>query len=248
MENDGYVIVRQQAGPFVKAYATDRKAFVKWNRGCSPGEARRRCGPAMCRTSLDKLEVRLALFGYDGVFYSLTFAPENSPHSFKETKAKWDYFLKKKLRPWLAEQRKIEGPIDIDYVCRIEHLHDHWHLHCFLRDRDFPPAVVRWLWDYGEADDRPWDYKRVHAEGGYRGLAQYFIKEVPEVGRHPWSTNRGLAKQIPPPTISFSRSGQIRTPKGSVLLPVSEPGKTPWGIFQHCRYLVPQNGAFILNN
>lgn len=31
----------------------------------------------MSRTTVDKLELRLALFEYDGVFHSLTFAPEN---------------------------------------------------------------------------------------------------------------------------------------------------------------------------
>lgn len=239
MDENGYVIVRQQAGPFVKAYATDRRAFVKWNRGRSPGEARKRCGPAMCRTSLDKLEVRLALFGYDGVFYSLTFTPEHTPKNYKETKQRWEAFLKK-LKRWRSEQdgyEKRERATEVDYVYRIERLHGNWHLHCFLRDRDFPPAVVRWLWDWGEADDEPWTYKRVHSEGGYRGLAIYFTKEVPEVGRHPWGASKSLARQIPKPTISFSKSGQIRTPAGSVLLPVKEPGKTPWGIFQHCRYL-----------
>lgn len=239
MSNEGYVIVRQQAGPFVKAYATDRRSFVKWNRGRSPGEARRRCGPAMCRTSLDKLEIRLALFGYDGVFYTLTFAPEHTPKDYKETKARWEAFLKK-LKRWRKSLRAKEAPDlskEFDYVYRIERLHGNWHLHCFLRYSDFPSVVVRWLWDWGEAEEEPWTYKRVHDEGGYRGLAIYFTKEVPEVGRHPWGTNRGLTKLIPDPKISFSKSGQILTPKGSVLLPVKEPGKTPWGIFQHCRYL-----------
>lgn len=235
MSEDGYVIVRQQAGPFVKAYATDRRAFVKWNRGCSPGEARRRCGPAMCRTSLDKLEVRLALFGYDGVFYSLTFAPEQTPESYAETRRRWDAFVKR-LKRWRADLPNAPAS-DFDYVYRIERLHDNWHLHCFLRDSDFPPAVVRWLWEWGEAYDVPWTRKRVHSEGGYRGLAIYFTKEVPEVGRHPWGASRSLSRKLPQPSISFSKNGQIRTPKGSVLLPVKAPGKTPWGVFQYCRYL-----------
>lgn len=240
VSDEGYVVVRQQAGPLVKAYATDRAWFVRWNRGRSPGEARKRCGPALSRSNRDKLELRLALFGYDGVFYSLTFAPEYAPSSWAETKARWEAFRKKlgryrdKLR---AEWPKLDLPKEFDYVYRIERLHQGWHLHCFLRDSDFPPAVVRWLWDYGEADDEPWTYKRVHDEGGYRGLAIYFTKEVPEVGRHPWGCNRELPRKVPEPTVWFNKTGRITVPKGAVLLPVKDPGITPWGVFQYCRYL-----------
>lgn len=240
MSKADYVVVRQQAGAFVKAYATDRAGFVRWNRGRLPGETRSRCGPALCRTSRDKLEVRLALFGYEGIFYSLTFTPENSPGSWAETKTRWDAFVKKLKRFRArsnAEWPRLKLPMEFDYVYRIEHRHDNWHLHCFLRESDFPPAVVRYLWDYGIAEDAPWTYRRVHDEGGYRGLAEYFTKEVPDVGRHPWGTNRGLTRLIPEPKISFSSTGRIAIPKGSVLLPVKDPGMTPWGVFQYCRYL-----------
>ena len=241
MAESGYVIVRQEAGPFVKAYATDRRSFVRWNHGRTPGEARRRCGPAMCRTSLEKLEIRLALFGYDGIFHTLTFAPEYLPGSFKEAQQRWNSFLKRLTR-WRAEQdayEKREQPTEVDYVYRIEGLHgDHrWHVHCFLRQRDFPSAVVQYLWDYGEAYGVAYDYKKVHATQGYWELARYFTKEVPEVGRHPWGASKTLARQIPAPKVSFSQTGRIIAPKGRVLLPVKAPEKTPWGVFQHSRYL-----------
>ncbi|MEA4994707.1 MAG: hypothetical protein VB060_12960 [Oscillibacter sp.] len=35
----------------------------------------------MSRTSVDKLELRLALFGFGDVFYTLTFADEHLPDS-----------------------------------------------------------------------------------------------------------------------------------------------------------------------
>ena len=63
---DPFVCVRQRAGPFVKAFSTDRACFVRRSKD-SKGLIRKRAGPAMCRTSVDKLELRLALFGYDGV-------------------------------------------------------------------------------------------------------------------------------------------------------------------------------------
>ena len=239
MNESGYVCVSQSAGPFTKAFVTDRAAFLRRNHGASPNEIQRRCGPAMSRTTVDKLELRLALFGYDGVFYGLTFEPGQTPKDFKETKRCWEAFLKK-LKRWRTEQDKYEKraqPTEVDYVYRIEHLHDNWHLHCFLRDRDFPSAVVRWLWDYGEADDVLYDWKRIHKEQGYRCLAQYFTKEVPEVGRHAWGANRGLSKQLPKPKVTFNKTGRISVPKGAVMLPVKDPGITEWGVFNYARFL-----------
>lgn len=245
MVNNGFVIVRQQAGPFVKAYATDRIGFVQWNRGDSPETARKRCGPAMARTTRDKLELRLALFGYEGVFYTLTFLPELTPKDWAETKKRWDAFLKKLKR----YRTKASRPIDFDYIYRIEHLHsdrewrpdaeagDNWHLHCFLKKSDFQPEVVRSLWDCGRSEASVWDYRRVHQEGGYRGLAEYFTKEVPDVGRHPWGASRSLSKKIPNPKVAFSRTGRISLPADGVPLPVRDPGPVPWGVFQYARYL-----------
>ena len=54
---DEYCIVKQRAGPLVKAFATDRSCFLRKNGEC----IRSRCGPAMSRTTVDKLELRLAL-------------------------------------------------------------------------------------------------------------------------------------------------------------------------------------------
>lgn len=182
MVDGAYICVRQQAGPFVKALSTDRACFVRRSKD-SKGAIRKRAGPAMCRTSVDKLELRLALFCYDGVFYTLTFADEHLPKDLDGVQAVWDAFLKRLTR-W--SKRMGRGGSPDFYVYRIEGLHgDHrYHIHAFLRDSDFPPAVVRYLWDWGEAYDVPYDRKRVVSEQGYRKLAVYFTKEVPEVGRH----------------------------------------------------------------
>ncbi len=233
-----WICVRQRAGPFVKALSTDRACFVRRNTD-SKGLIRRRAGPAMCRTSVDKLELRLALFGYEGVFYTLTFAPEFLPDRLDGVQRVWDAFLKR-LRRW---DMKLGRPPTDYYVYRIEGLHgDHrYHIHAFLRDSDFPPAVVRYLWDWGEVDDEPWDRKRVMAEKGYRGLAVYFTKEVPEVGRHPWGCSRALSRMIPPPEVWFSRTGEIRPPAGATRLPIlGQPNLGEWGVFSYARYLTPE--------
>lgn len=234
MSESGFVCVRQKAGPFVKAFTTDRAAFV--NRcGSETASIRQRCGPAMSRTTLDKLELRLALFGYDGVFYTLTFADEYLPKNHAEVQRVWDAFLKR-LKRWHKSRGK---PALEFYVYRIEGLHGdkRYHLHCFLRDEDFPPAVVRYLWDWGEVDDVPYDKKRILAQGGYRCLARYFTKELPEVGRHPWGASRALSKKIPAPQVTFSKTGQIALPQDAVRLPVRDPGICEWGVFNYARYL-----------
>lgn len=231
--SDPYVCVRQRAGPFVKALITDNYGYL---RRYGPDAVRGRCGPALSRTSVDKLELRLALFGFDGIFYTLTFTDANLPHNWAEAMRVWDAFTKR-LRRW--SRRPLEY-----YVYRIEGLHgDHrLHIHAFLRDQDFPPAVVRYLWTWGEAYDVPYNRTRVLSEHGYRGLAIYFTKEVPEVGRHPWGCARTLSKYIPPPEVSRSQSGTIRLPKGAVLLPVEgrdKPQLGDWGLYGYSRYLLP---------
>ena len=229
-----YLCVKQRAGPFVKAMVTDNYAYVQ-RYGLSA--ARSRCGPALSRTSVDKLELRLALYGYDGIFYTLTFADDYLPADWAGTMRIWDTFTKR-LRRWL--RRPVEY-----YVYRIEGLHgDHrLHLHAFLRDQDFPPAVVRHLWDWGEAYDVPFDRKRVLAEHGYRGLALYFTKEVPEVGRHPWGCSRALSRYLPAPEIRPLRSGVLRLPPGATPLPVEgrdRPQLGAWGLYGYARWLLPE--------
>lgn len=235
MNKAGFVCVRQKAGPFVKAFTTDRAAFVS-RCGSETAAIRQRCGPAMSRTTVDKLELRLALFGYDGIFYTLTFSDEHLPRSHAEVHRVWDAFLKR-LKRWRKSMGK--PPLEF-YVYRIEGLHGdkRYHLHCFLRDQDFPPAVVRYLWDWGEADDVPYDKKRIVAQGGYRTLARYFTKEIPEVGKHPWGASRALSKMIPPPQVTFTKTGQIAMPQDAVRLPVKDPGINEWGVFNYARYLI----------
>ena len=239
MSEKRYVCVSQSAGPFTKAFVTDRAAFLRRSQGASPNEIRKRAGPAMSRTTKDKLELRLALFGYDGVFYSLTFSDENLPGSFEETRKRWDCFLKR-LKRWRRDLNKayrLHLSAEFDYVYRIEHKHDNWHVHVFLRYEDFPSCVVQKLWDWGTACDVPYNQKMIREQNGFRGLAEYIVKETPEVGRHPWGCNRGLSAKLPKPKITFNSTGRIPVPKDAVLLPVKDPGITEWGVFNFARWL-----------
>lgn len=230
-KQETYVCVKQRAGPLTKVLVTDNYSYLA---RYGPGAVCERCGPAMSRTSVDKLELRLALYGYDGIFYTLTFDNDHLPPNRAGVQRVWDAFLKR-LRRWARK------PVEY-YVYRIEGLHGghRYHIHAFLRDQDFPPAVVQFLWTWGNAYDTPWDQKRVLAEPGYRGLAIYFTKETPEVGRHPWNCSRALSRMIPQPEVSRCKSGAIRPPAGAVLLPTNSrdrPQLGDWGLYSYMRFL-----------
>lgn len=222
--------VRQRAGPFVKAFLTDNYRLVKRCPARSP------LNPALSGTSADRLELRLALFGYDGIFYTLTFSDEYLPQDVTGAKKIWDTFLKR-VKRW-----RKEAPLDF-YVYRIEGLHgDHrLHIHAFLRNSDLPPPAVQSLWTWGFVDDKPYDEDRIRAEKGYRCLAKYFTKERPEVGRHAWGDARRLRSLIPPPDIRLSKTGRISIPRDALLLPLPDDlKKSEWGYYQYTRYLLPK--------
>ena len=234
-----YVVVKQRAGCLEKVMVTDNYRYL---RLYGPEATRRRCGPALSRTSVDKLELRLALFEYDGVFWTLTFDDAHLPASRAEAVKAWKAFMRK--------LRRCRGsPVDY-YVYRIEGLHGdkRWHIHAFLRGSDFTAEEVAWAWSgRGNIKAEVWTRERVLERrdydpdfvAGYRGLARYFTKEVPEVGRHPWGCSHALGTHIPRPRIGASVSGAVRPPPGAALLPADDvPKLTGWGVFGYCRYLV----------
>lgn len=201
--------VRQRAGPLVKECRALRPRLSQHDsfevrRG--KNEIIRYQHSAVCRTRIDRLELRLALFGFEGSHHTLTFDDEHLPRNFAGVRAT--------LRAFMARSaRFIERPFD--YIYCIEGLHgDHrYHIHAVFRDRDLPPAVVRFLWKAGEA----WDEPVLMKEGGYRRLAEYFNKERTDgvwipIGRHPWSCSRSLSRQLAPPERWRDESGCIEIP------------------------------------
>lgn len=201
---------RQRAGPLVKEC---RSLRPRLSREDSPADRRgkqeiiKSPHSAVCRTQVDRLELRLALFGYEGDHYTLTFDNENLPKNFAGVRAK--------LRAFLGRAKRWKKDKPFDYVYCIEGKHgDHrYHIHLVLRNTEFSPAEVRFLWKYGYVDDEPVLMKT----GGFRRLAEYFNKErsdgfVIPVGRHPWSCSRSLNQKLPPPERWRDSSGVIEIP------------------------------------
>lgn len=161
---------------------------------------------AVCHSPADRLELCLALFGFRGTHYTLTFDDPHLPPNFKAVRAAWRAFLGRAVR-W--RQR----PFDWVYCIEGRHGEHRYHIHVVLHDRDFAPAVVQFLWRQGDVDDEP----VLRREGGYRRLAEYFTKEAPDglaipIGRHPWSCSRSLRARVPPVEKWREESGVIEIP------------------------------------
>lgn len=237
-ESPRWVITRQRAGYLVKAMVTDNYRYL---RLYGTEATKRRCGPALSRTSVDKLELRLALFEFDGIFWTLTFDDAHLPPDRAGVLKAWRAFMRQL-------QRCRGAPVEY-YVYRIEGLHGahRWHIHVFLRGSDFTAEDVARAWGgRGTVRAERWTRERVleHRENdpdfveGYRGLAEYFTKERPEVGKHPWGCSKALRKHLPKPTVRASASGIIRPPLGAAMLPADGvPKFTSWGVYGYCRYL-----------
>lgn len=201
--------VRQRAGPLVKECRALRPRLSQhdsYEERRGKNEIIRYQHSAVCRTKVDRLELRLALFGFEGSHHTLTFDDEHLPRNFSGVRSA--------LRAFMARSKRfIDKPFD--YIYCIEGLHgDHrYHIHTVFRDSDLPPAVVRFLWKAGET----WDEPVLMAEGGYRRLAEYFNKERTDgvwipIGRHPWSCSRSLNHQLAPPERWKDESGCIEIP------------------------------------
>lgn len=219
---------RQRAGPLVKECRAlrprlcadddpwerrDKQAIIK-----SPHSA-------VCRTQADRLELRLALMGYDGHHYTLTFDEEHLPATFRGVRMAWRAFTERAKR-WHG------GAIDWIYAIEGKHGDHRYHIHVVLRYSQFAPAEVQHLWKYGMVDDEPVLRMRIRkdpqtgqtvrtCDGGFRRLAEYLCKErtdgiIIPIGRHPWSCSRTLAAQLPQPERWKDDGNLIRIPDNVV--------------------------------
>lgn len=234
-----FLIVEMRVGHLVKAYSTDRKFWLeRYVDTSQPDGVRRVRAPSMCRTSAEKVELRMALLGYNGHHIILSYAPENLPKNLDEAERSWRRLLRR-LQKWRVGQGL---PKDFLYVYRIEGQDPtkpyDFHIHLFLSDKDIPPDVARSLWDEGESKDVPYDRRMIVSQGGYQKLAAYFCKELPAVGKHRFGCSRGMAKLVPPARVRYSDSGTIPVPRRATRLPVVPHKISEWGQFSYAHYLI----------
>lgn len=213
MDSMTWICCRQRAGPLVKEC---RSLRPRLSRGDSPWERQQknqillpRGDSSICRSRVDRLELRLALFGFEGSFYTLTYSNDYLPESFVDVRKSWRSFLRRLdcLRPDWSR----------DYIYLIEGRHGdrRYHLHLVLRDSDFSPAEIRHLWGNGWVDDEP---VLLGKYDSFRRLAKYMNKEANDgvkipVGARTWVCSRNLLAKLSPPELFTAKSGTIRIPR-----------------------------------
>ena len=204
--------MRQRAGPLTKEV---RYLRPQLRPGDLPGVRREkneivRAIRDSCfrRTAADRLELMLALMGWEATTYVLTFSDGQLPDSFAGVRACWARFSK--------DMRRAHGGA-FDYVYVIEGLHGgkRWHIHCVLRDEDFSRADVERWWGGGLVlDPEP---LMQGPDDSFRRTAGYFTKErrdgvkIP-AGKRTWVAAPSLYRQLPAPEKRRVRSGTIRPP------------------------------------
>ena len=184
---------RQRAGPLVKECRAIRPRLAGTDSLADrrdKNELIRSPHSAVCRSQADRLELRLALFGFEGSHYTLTYDDLHLPRTFREAMAT--------KRAFMARARRWHKGEPFDWIACVEGLHgDHrYHIHLVLRDSDFPVLLPT---------------------GGYRRLAEYLTKErtdgvIIPIGRRPWNCSRSLGRQLPPPERWRDESGVIQIP------------------------------------
>ena len=239
---------RQRAGPLVKECRALRPRFSPLDDQYTRSEKadfKRRYRSAVCQTPVDRLELRLGLFGFEGTHYELSFDDEHLPRTFKGVRRVLSNLLKRCKR-W-----RNGRPFDYVYAIEYGTQHCRYHVHLVLRDSEFSPAEVRYLWRQGDVQDFPVLLKH----GGYRRLAKYFNKEPSDgyflpVGRHKWSCSRTLTAKLPEPETWEDSSGVIRYPRHTLWassLDGPQNFNNEFGSYYYYSWIVPKkNGVLYL--
>ena len=205
---------RQRAGPLIKECRALRPRLGPNDTGedvKAKRELQRRQRCAVNRKQVDRLELRLALFGWTGDHLTLTFDNEHLPRDFAG--------VRRSLRAFLARWQRFRGEGPLDYIYCIEGLHgEHrYHIHFIADYHELGPCLATYLWRNGIVDDEP----VIMRTGGYRRLAEYLNKERTDgvtipIGRHPWSCSRSLNAKLSPPEIWTGESGVIEIPDSAI--------------------------------
>jgi len=216
-ENNPFVCCRMRAGPLVKECRSLRPRLCQddTDQERKAKNDLKRC--AVCRRATDRLEMYLAILGWEGNMYTLTFDDDNLPRSYKDVQRAWRSFMRK--------VRSIRCNKPLDVICVPEGLHGEarYHIHMCCRDSDLNAAAVRKLWTNGDVDDEPIIMDR----NMFRRIAEYLTKErndgeVFPVGRHPYTVSRSLSAKLQQPERWRDDSLVISPPQNAVAIHESQ--------------------------
>lgn len=206
-----WTCVRQRAGPLVKECRSVRPRLSPEDTPYDRTEKNKILRPpgdsSVCRSRVDRLELRLALFGSEGRVYTLTFDDAHLPDRFDDVRAVWKRFR--------YRLQKIRPCFDYAYLIEGRHGDHRYHLHLVLRDSDFDPVQIRAAWIYGEVQNVESLLK--HPRDTYRRTARYWNKEqtdgvVIPMSKRQWVVSMSLSRQLPQTEYFRSDSGWIPIP------------------------------------
>lgn len=246
---------RQRAGPLTKECRALRPRYGPQDTDedrRAKADIKRHARCAVNRTPVDRLELRLALLGSDGMHYTLTFDNAHLPGEFYGVRHQMQNFNKRIQRHRASAGKPPSWP----YIYAIEGLHgDHrYHIHLVSDYYELSPAEVEKLWTGGSVTDMepvlltrkyidPETNERVEvSDGGFRRLAKYFNKEREDgrwipLGRHPWSCSRALGAQLNPPEFWEDDTGVISVPDDAIYARRGN-GTNDFGSFYYASYIV----------
>lgn len=230
-----WICTRQRAGPLVKESralrprrSKDDNPFVRAgkNKILRPNK-----DSPVCHNSVDRLELRLALFDREGWFYTLTFDDGHLPPSFKETRKAWCRFRDRC-------KRHLGGAFDYVYCIEGKHGDRRYHIHMVVRGTELPPSAVEELWRQGFVRSRPLLSSLTDA---YRETAAYMCKErtdgvVTPIGSKIWACSKSLTARLPPPERWECSGGEIYVPEDAL---ISGGGsvQNQWGEYKYKWYI-----------
>ena len=246
---------RQRAGPLVKECRALRPAFA---RDDLPGErsgkleSLRRIRTACNRCNVDRIELRLALIGWDATHYVLTFDDEHLPKNYAGVQSALASFIKA-ARRW---RQRCGKPLDFDWLAVIEGRHGErrYHVHFVCDYYELSPAEVCRLWRFGFPDDDAAGFVGAPVlldAKGFRRLAEYLNKEAKPVGKRKFSCSRSLDRKLEPPRKWRAPSGTIRPHRRAVCVSYVR-GREPerwdngWGQYRKLSWIVPDGSPSCL--
>lgn len=204
--------------------------------------AHRKVLTAVNRSDTDRMELQLAAVGWNAMHYILTFAPEHLPKRFSGVRERLRQFQRAARREYRRTRKTKQS---LRYVCRIEGLHEQYHIHFVCDAEDLSFERVQSLWPWGFVLPPEWV---LQTKSGYRGLARYLSKEhndgirIP-LGTQPATCSRSVAEAIPAPTRWRDRDGSITPDRGAVCLarPKDRPEKfdNGFGVYKKNSWIVP---------
>ena len=193
---------------------------------------------ALIKDPTDRLELRLALFGWEGAHYTLKFDDLHLPDRYAGVLAAFRAFVRRCKRRRAKNGQRAAFP----YVKCIEGIHgDHrWHVHFVCDGGAFDLSTIQELWGQGLAGVEP----VLRNYQGYRRLARYFRKERLDgvrlpLDKQPLSWSADL--KLPEIERGAAETGVICVPPGCLALQQPAIYRNQFGGFSYSSWLVTDN-------